>query len=219
MKLTDSEKKVKAQEPPEDTLEYELYISGLDQEIIELTEVVEEEAPVGEEGASSTRTLARPSEGFELVREELGPERQTLEARSGLRATVLPQTTSAKGATGPAQEGRPEAKANKDVAVPIATEDRKPDLGNQGTEDLEHDQIFAEFFASLDVEDFCEKMTGAGGSFDQPTWEEVPKNEDDDFKELLEEMDFAEQVAVEELSESNSLAGQPVATARLQNPA
>jgi hypothetical protein len=60
-------------------------------------------------------------------------------------------------------------------------------------------------------------MTGAGDSFQRPNWGEVPRNENDDFKELLEEMDFAEQAAVEEMSEPNSLAGQPVATTGLQN--
>jgi hypothetical protein len=165
MKLTYSENKVKAQKPPDDTLEYEIYVSGPHQEIIELTEVVEEGTPVGKEEASATRTPARPSEGFELVREEPGPERQTLEPRSGLRPTVLPQTASAKEETGPAQERRPEAKATNDEAVPIATEDRKPDSGDQRTEDLESDQIFAEFFSSQDAEDLCEKITGAGGSF------------------------------------------------------
>jgi hypothetical protein len=206
MKLAYSDKKVKAQKPPEDTLEYQLYLRGLQQEISELTEVVEEDNPGGKEAASSTRTLARAPEGFQPVREKLGPERQTLEGRSGLRPTVLPQTASAKRETGPAQEWRPEAKATKDEAVPLQTEDREPDSGNQGTEDLEHDRIFAEFVASLDVEDFCEKMTGVDGPFHRPTWEEVPGNENDDFKELLEEMDFAEQEAVEEMSEPDSLA-------------
>jgi len=53
MKPACCEKKVKAQKPLDGTLEYELCVSAPHQEIIELTEVVEEETPVGKEGASA----------------------------------------------------------------------------------------------------------------------------------------------------------------------
>jgi len=202
--------------PPDGTLEYELYVGAPHQEIIELTEVVEEETLVGKEGASATRKPARPPEGFEPVREKPGPERRTPGTRSGPRPTVIAPTASAKGETGPGRERRPEAKANKDEAVPISTEDRKLESGDQGTGDPEADQIFAEFFSSLDAGDLSEKMTGAGGSLHRPAWKKPPRNEDDDFKELLEELESAERAAAEETSESHSLAEEPVAAAGLQ---
>lgn len=95
MKPECREQKVKAQKPPDGTLEYELRVSAPHQEIIELTEVVEEETPVGKEGASATRKPASPPEGFELVRKEPGPERQALKNRAGSIPTLIPPTASA----------------------------------------------------------------------------------------------------------------------------
>jgi len=95
MKPACHEKKVKAQKPLDGALEYELYVSAPHQQIIELTEVVEEETPVEKEGVSATRKPASPLERFELVREEPGPERQALKNRAGSIPALMPPTAFA----------------------------------------------------------------------------------------------------------------------------
>ena len=216
MKPAYRKKKVQARKPLDGTRDYGLYACAPDQEIIDLTEVVEERTPVGEEGASATRKPAGPPEGFEPVREKPGAGRGTLGTRPGLRPRLIALPASAKEETGPARERRPESKANKHEVVLISTAERKLDSADRRVEDLEANQIFAEFSSCLDAEDLSQEITGADGSFHGPSWEEPPSNENDEFEELLEELESTDRAAAEETSESHSLAGELSAIVGLQ---
>ena len=51
----------------------------------------------------------------------------------------------------PAQKPRPESRTSTREAFPAATETFKPVAGHQEVENLEADQIFLDFFSSLDT--------------------------------------------------------------------
>jgi hypothetical protein len=216
MKPAHRKKRVQAEKPLDGTQDYGLFACAPEEEIIDLTEVVEEGTPGGKEGASATRKPAGAPEEFEPGREKPGAARGRLEARPGLGPRLIALPVSAKEETGPARERRPESKANKDGVVLISTKDRTLASGNQGAEDLEAHQIFAEFFSCLDAEDLSREITEADDSFREPNREKPPGNENDDFENLLEELDSTDGVIAEKTSVSCSLRGDPAAAVELQ---
>jgi hypothetical protein len=172
------EKRLAPKGPLEGTLEYDLYVGNLSQEIIEPTEVVEEEPLLGKDRASATRKRAGAPEQAQLVKEKRELDRKGRKNRSEPIPSAIPPTVPVKGEDGPENEPQPEMKPTTDEAFPAGTEKRKPDEGDQGVEDLEADRIFAEFFSSLDPSDLPEKVTETGGRVHRPIGGKPPRVED-----------------------------------------
>lgn len=212
MEAAHREKRLEPKKPLEGTLEYDLYVSDLSQEIIELTEVVEEEPLPGEDRASATRKPVGPPEQVRSVQEKPDLGSQGRKNRSEPIARAIPPTVPVKCEDGPVKEPQPEMKPTTDEAFPAVTENRKPDAEHQGLENLEADRIFAEFFSSLDPEDLSEEVTETSGPFHRPIVEEPPRVEDDALEKLLGELESTELVVVKETSDSPPPAGEPVVT-------
>jgi hypothetical protein len=210
MEVADREKRLEPREPLEGTLEYDLYVSNLSQEIIDLTEVVEEEPLLGKDKTSATRKPVGPPEQARLVKEKPDLE------RTGLIPRAIPPIVPVKGVNGPAKKPQPELRTSTDAAFPAATENCKPDEGDQRVENLEADRIFAEFFSSLDPEDLSEEVAGTGGPFHRPIVEESPRLENDAMEKLLGELESTELAVVKETSDSLPPTGAPVVTVGLR---
>jgi len=97
MEARHRKKRPETREPLEGTLDYDLYVSNLYQEIIELTEVAAEGPLLGKDKTSSTRRPVGLPEQGRLVREKPDLERKRRKHRpEPTRGAILP-TVSWKG--------------------------------------------------------------------------------------------------------------------------
>ena len=96
MEAKHREKRPEPKDPLEGTLEYDLYVNNLTEEIIELTEAVEEKSPPGKDGASATQKPVGPPEqvGSNLSQEVIEltevVEEAPLSGKDGVGATCKP---------------------------------------------------------------------------------------------------------------------------------
>ena len=216
MEARHRDKRPETKEPLEGTLDYDLYVSNLYQEIIELREVAEEGPLLGKDRISSARRPVGLPEQGRLLREKPDLERKGRKHRPEPTRGAIPPTVSWKGENGPAQKPQPESRTSTGEAFPAATENCKPVARHQEMENLEADQIFAEFFASLDPSDLSEETTETGCPSHRPIVKKRSRVEDDALEKLLGELESTEPAVVKETSNSRPPVGEPVVTGGLR---
>ncbi len=209
MDLAYPEKRPRAQEAPEANYEHDLDFTALDQEIIDLIEVADAGIDVGEDrGSMNARPNGTWEEGQAMV-ENGTKDKDFLDNRSGLEPLMSPPIAPVQEGNGPAEEAQPDMESVKVGAATAGAEYYERDAKDREVEELDPDEILAEFFSLEHTGDLLEAVTGVGEAVHLPPKEEAPGIEDDILTKYHRGLESTDRAVVKETGELVAPAPEP----------
>ena len=198
MKRAHPEKRPEVPEASETAHERDPDFTVLDHEIIDLTEVVEGEIEHDQNGGfmspkpTDTRGEARGTG------EKGAEEKDSLDDPTRLEPETSSAIAPAQGEDGPKEEAQSDTEVVKVETPPGASEGFQGDGRDREVQDLQVEELLAEFFSLEEAGDLFDEVTGVSEPDPLPPTAEVPGIENGVLKELHKERESTDQTVVNE---------------------